>query len=54
LASWGWAANSDQVYGVQGSTLTTCGTTTGECHDTSVPPVGRNAFVRYAGRPSES
>lgn len=54
LSSWGWAANSDQVYGVRGSTLTTCSTTTGECRDTSVPPVGRNTLVRYAGRPYES
>ena len=54
LSSGGWAANSDQVYAVRGSTLTTCSTTTGECHDTSVPPVGRNTIVRYAGRPYES
>jgi hypothetical protein len=54
LSSWGWAYDGDQVYGVQGSTLTTCSTTTGACHDSSVPPVGKNAFVRYAGRAYES
>ena len=31
LTSWGWSSNDDEVFGVQGSTLTTCSTTTGQC-----------------------
>jgi hypothetical protein len=54
LSSYGWSCNSEHVFGVQGSTLTTCSTSTGDCHDTSVPPVGRNTLVRYAGRAFES
>jgi hypothetical protein len=54
LSSYGWASNSAHVFSVQGSTLTTCSTSTGDCHDTSVPPLGKNTFVRYAGRAFES
>ena len=54
LSTYGWANTGDQVYRVQGSTLTTCSTSTSKCHDSSVPPVGQNTLIRYAGRPSES
>ncbi len=54
LSSYGRSSNGTHVFGVQGSTLTTCSTLTGDCHDTSVPPVGRNTLVRYAGRAFES
>jgi hypothetical protein len=54
LTSWGWSSNDDEVFGVQGSTLTTCSTTTGQCRNTSVPRVGKDAFVRYAGSTYES
>jgi hypothetical protein len=54
LSSYGWSSNSTHVFGVQGSTLTTCSTSTGDCHDTSVPPVAGNTPVRYAGRAFES
>ncbi len=47
-------SDSAHVFHVQGSTLTTCSTSTGDCNDTSVPPLGANAFVRYAGRAFES
>jgi hypothetical protein len=54
LSSWGWAPDSDEVFGVHGSTLTTCSTTSGACQDTRVPPVGKDASVRYAGHAYES
>ena len=54
LSSYGWASDSAHVFRVQGSTLTTCSTSTGVCHDTTVPPLGANTFVRYAGRAFES
>jgi hypothetical protein len=54
LSSYGWANTEDQVYRVEGSTLTTCSTSTSRCHDSSVPPVGKNVLIRYAGRAFES
>lgn len=54
LSSYGWAYDGDSVYGVSGSTLTSCSTITGACHETHVPPVGRNAMVRYPGQAFES
>ncbi len=54
LSSWGWSSDSSEVFSVAGSTLTTCSTTTGRCQDSSVPPVGRDGFVRYAGTANES
>jgi hypothetical protein len=53
LSSWGWTYNGE-VFEVDGRTLTTCSVTSGDCHDTSVPPVGPNGFVRYAGQTFES
>ena len=50
----GRASDSGEVFGVRGSTLTACSTATSVCHDTSVPPVAKNAFVRYAGHAHES
>jgi hypothetical protein len=51
---WGWSSTGEEVFRVQGSTMTTCGTTDGQCHDSSVPAVGADSLVRYAGSPSES
>jgi hypothetical protein len=53
-ASWGWSRTADEVFRVEGSTMTTCSTTTGDCHDVTVPPVGKNADVRYGGSAYES
>jgi hypothetical protein len=47
-------ADGERVFQVDGSTMTTCSTSTGDCHDTAVPPVGAHAFVRYAGFAFES
>jgi hypothetical protein len=51
---WGWSSTGDHVFQVHGSTMTTCITSTGQCHDSSVPPLGSDAFVRYAGMAFES
>jgi hypothetical protein len=53
-SGWGWTYDSDQVFRVQGSTLETCSTTTGECQSSSVPSVGKDEQVRYAGFAYES
>ena len=53
-SDWGWSSDSDDVFRVDGSTMTTCSTSTGQCRDTSVPSVGKGAFVRYAGVAFES
>jgi hypothetical protein len=51
---WGWSATGDEVFHVDGSLLTTCSTTTGDCHDSRVPPVGKKPDVRYGGFAYES
>ena len=53
-SDWGWSSDSEDVFRVDGSTMTTCSTSTGQCQDTSVPSVGKGAFVRYAGVTFES
>lgn len=51
---WGWSANGESVFRVDGSTMTTCSTSSGRCHDTPTSPVEAHAFVRYAGIAFES
>jgi hypothetical protein len=53
-SGWGWSSDSSQVFQVNGSTMTTCSTSTGRCQDTTVPAVGHDALVRYAGFAYES
>jgi hypothetical protein len=50
-ANWGygWSADGDQVYRVNGSTMTTCGAATGACHATHIPAIPRQPGVRYPG-----
>ena len=55
-ADWGygWAAGGDRVYRVNGSTLTICNATTGDCHATHIPAVPPHPSVRYPGITYES
>jgi hypothetical protein len=52
--TWGWSADGDEVFRVHGSTMTTCSAATGDCADSSIPPLGGDATVRYAGQTFES
>ena len=50
-ADWGygWSADGDRVYRVNGSTMTTCNAATGACHATHIPAIPPNPSVRYPG-----
>ena len=51
---WAWAPDGSEVFRVHDSTLERCGTGSGECHDSPIPALGKNAFVRYPGISFES
>jgi hypothetical protein len=51
---WGWGSDSQDVVGVEGSSLATCSTSSGQCHVATVPDLGKDPFVRYAGFAFES
>lgn len=51
---YGWSAGGDNVYRVNGSTMTICNATTGDCHATHIPALPPHASVRYPGITYES
>ena len=53
-SGYGWSADGDHVYRVNGSTMTTCNATTGDCHGTHIPAVPPHRSVRYPGITYES
>jgi hypothetical protein len=55
-ADWGygWSADGDHVYRVNGSTMTTCNAATGACHATHIPAMPPQQSVRYPGITYES
>ena len=53
-SGYGWAAGGDNLYRVNGSTMTICNATTGECHATHIPAVPPHRSVRYPGITYES
>jgi hypothetical protein len=51
---YGWSADGDHVFRVNGSTMTTCNAATGACHATHIPALPPHASVRYPGITYES
>ena len=55
-ATWGygWSADGDHVYRVNGSTMTTCNAASGACHAAHIPALPPHQSVRYPGMTYES
>ncbi|MFZ2016327.1 MAG: hypothetical protein WAV00_21110 [Nocardioides sp.] len=47
---YGWTYPGDDLFRVEGTTMTTCAAATGHCHTTVAPPGLGGSFVHYAGR----
>jgi hypothetical protein len=46
---YGWSADGDDLFRVNGRTLVTCDAASGNCHDSSVPSVQGHSQLRYPG-----